>query len=207
MDVDPMDAVESAREEAEAERAERDQRKHRLNSWVAIMVALLATFMGICKVKDDNIVQAMQQAQAKSVDAWAWYQAKKTRLQVAQAMADQFQIQATTASPIARRMIEGKIAIYKKQKDKETQELADVEKQARGYDTQYDQLNYHDDQFDLSDALLAIAISLFAVTSLTEKRWLFAMALVPSFFGVLYGIAGLFSLRIHSDLFARLLGT
>ncbi len=30
----------------------------------AITVAILATFMGICKVNDDNIVQAMRQAQA-----------------------------------------------------------------------------------------------------------------------------------------------
>src|SRR5213592_1202996 len=71
MDVDPMEIVEGVREEDDASREAQDQRKHRLNSWVAIMVALLATFMGICKVKDDNIVQAMQQAQAKSVDYWA----------------------------------------------------------------------------------------------------------------------------------------
>src|SRR5436309_2139605 len=100
MDVDPMGVVEGAREgEDDPSQAEQDHRRHRLNSWVAIMVALLATFMGICKVKDDNIVQAMAQAQAKSVDAWAWYQAKKTRLQFAQATVDQFQIQAATASP------------------------------------------------------------------------------------------------------------
>ena len=30
--------------------------------------ARLATFMSICKVKDDNIVQAMQQAQADKLD-------------------------------------------------------------------------------------------------------------------------------------------
>jgi Domain of unknown function (DUF4337) len=30
----------------------------------------------------------------------------------------------------------------------------------------YDQLNFHDDQFDLSDASLAIAISILAVTGL-----------------------------------------
>ena len=36
----------------------------KLNATVAITVALLATFMGICKVKDDNINQSMQQAQA-----------------------------------------------------------------------------------------------------------------------------------------------
>jgi len=39
---------------------------------VAVTVALLATFLGICKVKDDNIVQAMQQAQADRIDHWAF---------------------------------------------------------------------------------------------------------------------------------------
>ena len=44
----------------------------RLNTLVAITVALLATFMGVCKVKDDNLVQAMQQAQADLIDHWRY---------------------------------------------------------------------------------------------------------------------------------------
>src|SRR5437867_8249688 len=109
MDVDPMGIVESAREDGDdLSHAEREQRRSRLNNWVAIMVAILATFMGIAKVKDDNIVQAMSQAQAKSVDEWAWYQAKKTRLQFAQAMVDQFQIEAVNAPPAVRGAIEQK---------------------------------------------------------------------------------------------------
>ncbi|MGC4062288.1 MAG: DUF4337 family protein [Aquabacterium sp.] len=60
MDIDPKDLIESAKAATE----EREARKARLNAAVAITVAVLATFMGICKVKDDNIVQAMQQAQA-----------------------------------------------------------------------------------------------------------------------------------------------
>ena len=51
-------------------------------------VALLATFMGICKVKDDNIVQAMQQAQAGKLDHWSFYQARNIRQDVAQAALD-----------------------------------------------------------------------------------------------------------------------
>jgi hypothetical protein len=210
MDVDPMEAVEGAQgdeEEEGASHAEKERRKSRLNNYVAIMVAILATFMGIAKVKDDNIVQAMQQAQAQSVDAWAWYQAKKTRLQFAQATVDQFEVQAATAPLAQRPALEQKIAQYRKQVDKENNEIPDVQKQAKGHDADYDRLNYHDDQFDLSDALLAIAISLFAVTSLTQKRWLFLLALVPTVFGILFGLAGIFNLRIHSDLFAKWLGT
>ena len=39
-------------------------RESKLNAKVAIWVALTATFMAICDVKDGNIVQAMEQAQA-----------------------------------------------------------------------------------------------------------------------------------------------
>ena len=42
--------------------------KERLNSLVAITLAVLAALMGITKVKDDNIVQAMQQAKVNAVD-------------------------------------------------------------------------------------------------------------------------------------------
>ena len=63
--------------------------------------------------------------------------------------------------------------------------------QAQADQKNYDALNYRDDQFDLSDALLAIAISMLAVSSLTQLLWLYALSLVPPFFGVLMGVAGL----------------
>ena len=68
----------------------------------------------------------------------------------------------------------------------------------------YDNLNYRDDQFDLSDALIALAISLLAMTALTHKRWLYWVALVPTSFGVLMGLAGLLGWHLHSDALARL---
>src|SRR5689334_15959595 len=112
MDIDPMESVkdddddedveENSAESHHAEELRKEKRKSKLNSWVAITVAVLATFLGICKIKDDNIVQAMQQAQAKSVDSWNWYQAKKIRAQVLQSAQDQFEIQALTATPATR---------------------------------------------------------------------------------------------------------
>ena len=44
--------------------------RDRLNTLVAVFVALLATFMAVTKVKDDNIVQAMLQAKSDAVDTW-----------------------------------------------------------------------------------------------------------------------------------------
>ena len=69
----------------------------------------------------------------------------------------------------------------------------------------YDGLNYRDDQFDLADTLIALAISLLALTALTHKPWLYVIALVPTTGGVLMGLAGLLGWHIHPDMIARLL--
>ena len=54
--------------------------KDQLNNWVAVAVALIATFTGITKIKDDNIVQAMLQMKSDAVDRWNESQASKIKL-------------------------------------------------------------------------------------------------------------------------------
>ena len=78
-----------------------------LTSRVAITVALVATFLGICMVKDDNIVQAMQQAQSDRLDHWNFYQARNIRQDIAAAEATQLRLSASAASAACRRSIGG----------------------------------------------------------------------------------------------------
>ena len=199
MDVDPLEQIEQD-DESNADKA-----KSNLNRMVAITVALLATFMGICNVKDNNIVQAMQQAQADKIDNYAWYQARNIREEVAKATAAQLNAQLISAPQAAHDAIQQQVDAYntlaKEQGEKKKQQQ-DAADQA---DKTYNQLNLHDDQFDLADAALSIAISLLAVTALTQKRWLYFLALVPTFFGLLMGLAGLLSWSLHPDMLARLL--
>src|SRR3954454_10444071 len=98
MDIDPL---ESARDAAEEMASARDRAASRLTTWVAITVALLATFLGVCKVKDDNIVQAMQQAQADKLDHWNFYQARNIRQEVASSTIVQLKLAAASA-PVAQ---------------------------------------------------------------------------------------------------------
>ena len=53
--------------------------------------------------------------------------------------------------------------------------------------------------------MMALAISLLALTALTQKRWLFVIAMVPTFFGTVMGLAGLFGWAIHPNALTRLL--
>jgi ribosomal protein S13 len=176
-----------------------------LNPAVAITVALLATFMGICKVKDDNIVQAMQQAQADKLDNWQFYQARNIREEIAKSTLAQLRLQALTAPAKRQVAFDAQIRVYEGLAKDQNQKKSELKAQAEKDQSTYDALNFKDDQFDLSDAAIAIAISLLAVTSLTQFPWLFVMALFPSGFGVLMGLAGLIGWTIHPDVLIKLL--
>jgi hypothetical protein len=182
-----------------------DARARRLNSWVAVTVALLATFMGVCKVKDDNIVQAMQQAQADKLDHWSFYQARNIRQDVAQSALDGLLATASAQPAAAQKTLAPVIARYQALVADQKVKKDSLRAQATDDQKTYDALNYRDDQFDLSDALTALAISLLALTSLTQKRWLFGVAMVATFFGVLMGLAGLAGWHIHPDALSKLL--
>src|SRR6058998_3492088 len=88
MDIDPMDSA------AQADEQEPAGSRNRLNMMVAVTVAMLATFLGVCKVKDDNIVQTMQQAQADKLDHWNFYQARNIREEVAASTVAQLKLAA-----------------------------------------------------------------------------------------------------------------
>ena len=179
--------------------------KNRLNNWVAVSVALVSVFMAITKVKDDNIVQAMQQAQADKLDHWQFYQARNIREEIAKSTLVQLRLQALSAPAQQQVAYTAQIAAYEAIAKDQNQKKEELRKQAERDQVTYDGLNFHDDQFDLSDALIAIAISLLAVASLTQLPWLYALSLVPAGFGVLMGLSGLIGWSIHPDALTKLL--
>jgi hypothetical protein len=181
----------------------------RMNGFIALFVAVVATFMALCNVKDGNVVQAMQQSQSRAVDQWAFYQSKSTKQHIAENSADMLRVQLEMnpgLKPELRARVEAKITAQEaaaKTYGKEKEQIkAEAEKAARDYDA----MNVHDDQFDLAEACLSVAVALAGVTALTRKRWLFGVASVFASLGTLFGLAGFFGWRLHSDLMARILG-
>jgi ribosomal protein S13 len=171
----------------------------KLNASVAITVALLATFMGVCKVKDDNICQAMQQSQANKVDHWSFYQARNVREEVAKSTVVQLKLAALDKPVSQQAAYQQAIAQYEALTRDQERKKNEAKAQAEQDQKDYDAANFKDDQFDLSDTLLAIAISLLAITALTRLWALYTAALVPTFFGVLMGLSGLLGWSIHPN--------
>lgn len=173
-----------------------------LNRKVAITVVALSIFMGVSGIKDGNITQAMQQAQSDSVDAWNEYQATKTKLHIDETALNQVRLMAgdqRAAVQAEALRLETEIAKYKA-------EAPVLKAKAEGFSAQYDALNVHDDQFDASDALISIAVSIAAVAALVEipaalwASWGFGAL------GVVMGLAGFLGGSLHSAFLSKLLG-
>jgi hypothetical protein len=195
-------------EETISEAVENAEKSHDgLNNLIAVLVALLATFMALCNIKDGNIVQAMSQDQAKAVDQWSYYQAKGMKENLAESVRDQLQLRKEQPglSPQESALLDQQIKKYEGIVAKYVKEKEDIKRTAEGAEKDYDRLNVHDDQFDMSEATISIAIALLGVSALTRKKWLVAVAVLFAGFGVVMGLAGFFGWAIHPDSFAKFL--
>ena len=199
MDIDPIELAHTA------EDASRSKKSAWLNPAVAVAIALLATFMGICKVKDDNIVQGMQQAQADKIDHWSYYQARNVREEIAKSTLVQLRLQAADKPPERQADYAAAIAQYEALAKDQNSKKEALRLQAIKDQETYDALNFREDQFDLSDAAIAIAISMLAITSLTQLWWLFGLSMFPSVMGVVMGLAGLMGWGFHPTFIIKLL--
>jgi hypothetical protein len=175
----------------------------RLNRLVAITVVVLSVFMGLSNIKDGNIVQAMQQAQANAVDRWGEYQATRTKTHVAEAA-------RTTIASLsdARPSPQAAAALAEFDADilRYNREAPALAAQARGFADEYDALNVHDDQFDASEAAIATAISMAAVAALAETMGLLVGAWAFGGFGLFMGLCGFAGWGFHPGLLSTFLG-
>ena len=198
-----MSAVDTG-ESASAKDGKRESKT--LSDLVAVTVVILSVFMAISKTKDDNINQAMQKAKADSVDAWAEYQFARVKLHVDENGLNQLRLLETAGTfdkALAAKQAAEYEADIKKYEGRSTETRAKAEK----WEAEYDRLNFRDDQFDMSDVFLSIAIALAAVASLVDLFWLLYVAWGSGAIGLSFGIAGFAGWNFRPEWLASLLGT
>jgi len=173
--------------------------RNKINSRVAIFVAIIATFMALCNVKDGNLVQAMSQAQANAINAWSYFEAKSTKQSITEKSLELLKVDNKPEGLAMIKTYEEQIARYEKEKN-------EISAEAKGYQKQYDDINLFDDQFDMTEALLTIAIAMLGITSLTQKKWLLYFSGITGLIGIILGLAAFMKISLHSDFIAKILG-
>ena len=178
----------------------------RLNNLVAITVVILTVFMAVSKTKDDNINQAMQKAKAESVDAWTEYQASRIKLHVDENGLSTLRL-LETSGQIDKTLAAKQAAEYEADIKKYQERSKETRAKAERLEAEYERLNFRDDQFDMSDAFLSIAIALSAVAALVDLYWLLFVAWAFGAYGFVMGVAGFAGVSLRPAWLAALLGT
>jgi hypothetical protein len=161
----------------------------RLNRMVATTVVALSVVMAVGKIKDDNICQAMQADQASRIDLWGEYQSTQIKAHD----------QMTAALLLARLNAQAEAANATQEAARYKSEAQDLKAQAKAAADDYDVQGRRDDQFDLSDGFLSIALAVAAIAALVEGFWVLCVAWGAAALGMLFLVAGFAQLPIHPD--------
>ena len=146
----------------------------------------------------------MLAAQAEVIDQWSFYQARNIREEVMRATVEQLSLERRAhTDPANLAAFDASIKKYSEMAESQMIKKEEQKALAEKAQVAYDKLNYKDDQFDLAEASIAIAIALLAITALTHVWWLFWLSLLPSGFGIAIGLAGLLGLPFHPDFLIR----
>ncbi len=155
-----------------------------MNRAIAITVVILSVSMALTKIKDDNIVQAMQADTAAKVDMWNEYQAARVKLHIEEVAATGYRLAAGPAAAGAARDADARTTKYRV-------ETAKLKAQARAAADDYDNQGRRDDQFDLSDGFASIALAVTAIAALLESWGLLGLAWAAGATGIVFSVAGL----------------
>jgi hypothetical protein len=171
----------------------------RFTSVVAVVVAVIATFMALCGVKADNMDYGILQEKADAVDMWSMYQSKSMKQYMYKLQCDSFRTMLLTSSavtPAARARIEAMLAKYGGEIARYDTEKEEITAKAKGHEANVDRMNKVANLLDMSEVLLSLSVALMAITILTRLRWMLAMSLLPTCLGIFFGFAALVGMNL-----------
>jgi hypothetical protein len=171
----------------------------RLSAYVALTVVIISVFMAMCKLKDENLVDGMTHVDVKAVDTWGEYQAERIKLHIDENDAAALKVQSSAAAAPG---VAAETARLASMAGKYEKELAVLKSEARGYEGSYAKMEIAHNEFDMVDALCAIALALAAVAALTDYVLLLYVAWIIAGVGAVLGISTLSGI----NLLARLIG-
>jgi hypothetical protein len=178
-----------------------EAREHdRFNRMVAITVAILALTMVLGKVKESNLQIRMQASLTEQLDDWNYYQARSLKQHEFELQIQHWQLMQGlpgTVTPEKQPQIAAALAQWQAAAAKEASGKADLQKKGDAAQKQYEDLREQDHQFHFSEALLTLAITLFAVSALVKSKPLYGLGLGVAIVGFVMELGGFLSWDLH----------
>jgi hypothetical protein len=161
-----------------------------LSRWVAVFTAILAALAGLLHY-EEGVLQTQSLLykndavllQSKTSDEWNLYQAQSSKGHL-------MELAAELSGPDKQAYYRDQIAKYELRKKEIQAKAHDMEKQVEEANLQSERKEHPQHMFGQALALLNVAISLAAITSLTGSRRLFAVAGLAGVAGIGVSILG-----------------
>jgi hypothetical protein len=182
-----------------------EARKHdRFNRMVAITVAVLALTMVLGRVKDSNLQIRMMASLTEQLDDWNYYQAKSIKQHQFESQIQDWQLHEAlpgpALTPAQQQKLDSALAKWQAQAAKEAAEKADLQAKAEAAKAEYDALREQDHGFHFAEALLTLAVTLFAVSALVKNKPLYGLGLGVAIVGFGMELGGFLGWNLNVQL-------
>lgn len=154
---------------------------------ISLAISVLAVLVAMVTVLGHRTHTQAVLAQARAADQWNLYEAKKIRQDSLEVVLDQMKLQPTVDAAANA----AKAAEYRAHIAKWTNDLAETQKAAEGFQQEVERAEKQAARYDLGEALLQISVVLSSITLLTRKRSWFAGGLLLGAAGLLVAASGL----------------
>ena len=154
---------------------------------IGLTMAIFAVLLAVATMMSHRAHTEEVLIQTRAADQWAYYQAKEIRRRNYELFLDELSVFSLQDA----KQVETIREKYKKQVERYTDELKDIEADARKEEAEVKVEEARADRYDLSEVLLEAALVISSITLLTRKKifWLFGLVLAVA--GIALGITGL----------------
>lgn len=169
----------------------------------ALLIAIMAAILAVGGLGGGNATDDMVGSNIKASDTWAFYQAKNVRQTMYEIEAEKVQASLTAGTiPAAERaaaearlkQYRATIARYDSEPDANDPAKGEGKKelmaQARAHEAAFEQASERDNNFDLAEVALQLALVLGSVAILAINRWILGLSAALGAAGALLTLNG-----------------
>jgi hypothetical protein len=147
---------------------------------VTVTMAIFAVLVAVVSLLGHRSHTEEILLMTKSVDQWAYYQAKNIRERSYEVFVDQLSVFSIGDQARAKDLKEK----YQSEIDRYKKEMGDIMTEARAAEAEQKMYEQRANRFDLGEALLEAALVICSITLLTRKRSFWLIGLAGGFVGI-----------------------
>jgi hypothetical protein len=173
-----------------------EEKKEPWLNYLALATVILAVCATFSTFRGGSFSTRSVLSQTHAANQWAYYQSKSIKGYLYELQKEKFELELKALGPKGPGSLvdeyQKKIDFYGKNIKRYNEEKAQIEKDARNFETLRDDAQKHAQAFGIAVIFLQIAVLLSSIAALMKKKRVWIVGLVTGLIGIFYFIDGFF---------------